>query len=75
MICLVMVSYAWEGGGLESLGGGICPPAPPPGLNPAYCIASHVTAQISVFDKLIWCTIGSKSFVFGAVQMAQLIII
>ena len=37
MICLVMVSYAWGGGGGDwNPWGGICPPVPPPGLNPVW---------------------------------------
>ena len=42
------------------------------------CIYNYTCMCVSVFDKLIWCTIGPKSFLFGTAQffqMAQLIII
>ena len=30
----------------------------------------YIYLYISVFDKLIWCTIGSKSFLFGTAQFS-----
>ena len=34
------------------------------------CSGTYICTCISVFDKLIWCTIGPKSFLFGTAQFS-----
>ena len=39
------------------------------------CTVTFIDMQymyISVFDKLIWCTIGPKSFLFGTAQLIMI---
>ena len=51
-----MVSYAWGGGQLKSLGG-ICPPVPP-GLNPAF----QATLTLQVAGHHEWCLKSHSHF-------------
>ena len=37
-----------------------------------YTITLLGSIDLSVFDKLIWCTIGPKSFLFGTAQFSLL---